>query len=179
MLFLSQGSHRLAPIYHYGIEPSVGVFWALPLGIALAEQKFRNLPLWITFWVLVSFGRSDVFRIRYFQPSQHVQWIDNQALPCVAPILSIAASGSLVPHLATRPWIHHLPNLTMPDGQTVQCLIFDPTVNNWPMTTEELNAMRNMVKANGYQAIYECGSFEVFQTPQEAGSCLRCMPHCP
>ncbi len=178
MLFLSEGDHRLNPIYHYAIEPSVGLFWALPFALEKIKYYKFNYKIWIIFWALALFGRSEMYRIRYNHPTEHHEWLSQVLIPCLTDDLSFSVSGALVPHLSGRYWIHHLPKLNRPENQWVDCVVFDPAVNNWPMGTHEYETLPIWLKQFHYEPVYSCGSVRVFINSDNKKSCFQCEPSC-
>jgi hypothetical protein len=187
MLFLSEGDHRVSLIYHYSIEPSVGLFWALPGAILLLEPKLKRqkvalLPLWLLFCALATFGRGEIFRIRANTTNDHGRWIHQELLPALSPTASFAASGSLVPHLATRPWANHLPKIRTASGNPVSCIIEDPALNQWPLTQAEWDRLISQFSELGYTDVYHCGPLHLFEKTEAASShvCfLSSPPPCP
>lgn len=187
ILFLTAGDHRLKPIFHYAAEPAVGLFWALPLGLV----RFGGIAgrvsvpgffgLWILFWALAGFGRSELYRVRHFLPNAHHTWLSRDLVPSVHPLVSLAAPGALVAHLATRPWVLDLPNLQLGrERQKVACVITDSAVNLWPLSTPEYQAFVESLPRNGYQPIYHCGSVSVYQAHDSLSlPCLVRQPGCP
>ncbi len=200
MLFSSAGDHRLNLMYHYAIEPAVGLFWALPGAIARLGQwsappitggaggdvygpggapgagagagpgqrsrRYRRaLGIWIVFFALGAFGRSEAFRIRKNLPGAHELWLRNEFLPKVDPQQSMAASDALVPHLATRSWIHALDSLRTQDGGWASCVIYDAAVSNWPLDAAQLGAVLSELPRDGYHEEYRFGSLTVFAQP--------------
>lgn len=185
MLFLSSGDHRVAIIYHYAAEPAVGLFWALPLGIELAQKRldytFRGqitVALWVVFWAMVTFGRPELYRIRIHTPTAHQIYLREKVIPCINPASTTSSSGALVPHLASRAWAHHLPKLQTPGDQILDCVIFDPDVNNWPMQTDVFNQLYQLLDAHRYTRVFQCGKLEIYQSPWIKSSCLVCDPGC-
>jgi uncharacterized membrane protein len=182
MLFLSGGDHRVNLIYHYAIEPSIGLFWAMPMGLLALEKSsfFKKVrpQYYVLFFTLLFFGRSEIYRIRSFSPSAHEEWLSTELIPSIPQERSVAASGSLVPHLAMRHWIHHLPRIRMPE-QTgpdwVDCAIYDTAENNWPLTTDEFLQMPQIL-ARDYKLVFTCGPTTVYQRGD--GSCLSRTPNC-
>jgi len=188
MLFLGVGDHRIAPIYHYAIEPAVGLFWGLVLGISvlISSQTLRlkwltpkRLLLWLLFWSLVLFGRSEVFRIRYFSPTGHMKWLRAEVLPAVNEKVTVAASGALVAHLATRKWVHHLPKIENPKIGMVDCVFYDSELNQWPLPSQEIPNFLDEINAKGYRQVYSCNSFKAFQNQRSQSECLMRSPVCP
>lgn len=179
ILFLCTGDHRVNLIYHYATEPGVALFWALP-GAILKLQNLKFKPRWVLFWIvfwpLAFFGRSEIYRLRNVIPNEHQSWLRTQVFPCLSSA-SISASGSMVPHLANRQWAHHLP-VFQTNTAWVDCIIFDPSVNNWPITTEAFNNLDQIVKAQGYEEKYSCGAVRIYQSKNSAEACLKCAPEC-
>ncbi len=186
MLFLSVRDHRVNTIYHYGIEPAVGLLWALPEGWARLRsglkskpQRWRSLaPIVILFLVLLEFGRSEISRIRRYDGTQWTYWLRSELIPAVTA-QKVSVSGAMVPHLADRLWVNHLPDITLADGSPVDCVIEDPTVNNWPMSTEEVGRLPETLKNAGFSLVYECQTLKVYERPVPQGQCLREPPKCP
>jgi hypothetical protein len=176
MLFLSSGDLRMGLIFHYAIEPSIGLFWALPLALKRINLKKKSHLIWMTFWVLFSFGRSEFFRIRSNSPTEHQIALRTQILPCIHPTATLAASGALVPHLATRPWIHVLPNLDQPIA--VDCIVYDGSVNQWPMTEASWTRTSVNLHSDRFELLWQCGGTEIFQRAGSNTSCLVCQPKC-
>lgn len=184
MLFLSEEERRITIGFHYGIEPGVGLFWALPVALAIAGSRigagaFRaiSLPWWALFWALGAFGRSDLYKIRIFEPAAHARWVRDEALPCIAPELALSATDSLTPQLSARHWAHPLPSLEMPGGARVSCVIDDPAIRDWLMNGEQRAALLASLPALGYRREYECGTFSVWAA--HGASCMVCRPDCP
>lgn len=186
ILFLAEGTHRVSPIYHYAVEPSVGLFWAMPLAIDRFQKlRFIKMPstqlaktVWILFWSLGTFGRSELYRIRVFEPSEHDQWLKQEFLPKLTQ-KSMSVPGALVPQLATRPWIHHLPVFEMPHQNLVDCVILDPKVNNWPLDTQSTNSLPQKLASLNYQLEYSCGTVQVYKKKELGDSCFIQIPKCP
>jgi hypothetical protein len=177
MLFLSQGDQRVGLHFHYGIEPSVGLFWALPVALLALEKKRvgRWLMVWVAFWVLAASGRSEMYRIRNHLGTSHSRWLAREVIPRVDPAVSLAASDSLVPHLATRPWIHNLSNIRTQDGKNVACILVDTGVDNWPLSSEQLSGLEGFLRGLGYRQRWACRSVRVFERDVP---CLSCLPGC-
>jgi hypothetical protein len=178
MLFLAQGDQRLSPQFHYAIEPAVGLFWALAASTAKLDDtsKWRriSLPVWIAFWAFVSLGRSEMYWIRFYGPTQHAKWIRTSALQCMQPDVSLTASGPLAAQLATRRWVQEIPDLAQND-----CVWLDRSLSSWPLSLEELTNWENhLVHDHGYHKVFECGPSRIYQRQNLSGSCLRCLPEC-
>lgn len=181
MLFMSSGDHRVNPLYHYGIEPAVGLFWASAMAQSknLPKSWTNYWPVWCLFWVLGAHGRSEIFSLRINRADSHHQWLRTEFLPKVSDTLSVAASGSLVPHLANRFWAHHLPRIQTPGRDAVDCVIYDPQVDNWPLSTEEIDPMLARLREQAYKEVFRCESLRVWQATAARESCLRQTPICP
>jgi hypothetical protein len=181
MLFLSGSSLRLSPQFHYGIEPAVGLFWALASApcSGLARRLEPRLPLWLLFWALASLGRSEPYWIRAHAPSDHARWVRTTLIPCVDPAVALAAPDAMVPHLATRPWASHLP-LRPPPGPA--CIITDSAgsgLSHWPMDDRSTQALPGELLGQGWNSVYRCGGTEIFAGPGAPVTCLICAPPCP
>ena len=111
-------------------------------------------------------------------PTSHQNWLRSELLPKLSE-QTTAASGALVPHLANRPWIHHLPNYRMPSGQLVDCVVKDDGVNNWPMTQGDYAKFESQMKDLGYEPKYRCESLVIYQNHAALGQCLPTPPACP
>lgn len=179
MLFLGEGDHRVSTIYHYGIEPGVGLFWATAAVLGpFLEGRFRLLPRqavgWILFWSLAAFGRSELYRVRVHAPSPHHQWLSAELVPSIRADARVAASGALVPHLATRLWVHHLPRIEKAD-----CVIWDPEINNWPLNTEEAKVLEARLAQQSFRETFRCGKLRVFESSAaDIAPCLVRSPDC-
>lgn len=201
MFIISRGDLRIQPIYHHGIEPAFTALVSFPGAILLVNEYFRRrsrivvwrraLPAVWLFFVLISFGRSEVFYLRQYESNPHTQWLHTKMIPCIAPNVSLTASGALVPHLIQRGWIHHLPNLDIPSSveflassgtvqnQTqVSCVVFDADVNNWPLGLESWAGFFTELDKRSYSQVYSCGNLKVFQWSHSQESCMTCSPVC-
>ena len=190
MLFLSQGDHRVDLLYHYAIEPSIGLFWALPRSIVALEYLFKQRSgerfAWLTpasfilFWALALMSRSELFRIRYFSPTPHQRWLTEKFLPCMDPQASLVATDALVPHLSSRLWAHNPTRIETSLNQPVECVVLDSTINNWPMNSDEMDRFQQSLSDHGFKAIYTCQNAQVFQADSTRShlNCLRCQPEC-
>ena len=186
ILFLSEGNHRVNPIYHYGIEPAVGLLWAMPGALLFLSRRKWKYALQVTtalmiFFCLFSYGRSELFRIRANSPTPRQVWIRDKLLPCLT-LLPTAASGSMVPHIADRHWANHLPRIQMPEEggakKFVDCVVYDPEINNWPLSMDEYNVMMREMMALGYKEVYHCGSYVYQLSSAPDRQCLQCTPAC-
>lgn len=185
MLFLVQGDHRVQIIWHYGVEPAVGIFWAMPLamnrfGLPRISTEFRKM-LWILFWALALFGRSDLYKIRRFSPSNHAEWLRRELIPCVDPKASLSTSVALTSHLASRKWVSIFPAIEMPGGAKVQCVIYDPEIQNLDLPQGFILPFFQTLSQKGYQEIFRCGAGLKIYGQGGNGSlneCLSCTPRC-
>ena len=176
ILFLSD--NRLSLQFHYIIEAATGLFWAATLGFKYISDHGRKrtlaaLPLWLLFWGLATFGRSELYRVRVHQPDAHRAWVLSEVLPCLDGAASMSATDALVPHLATRKWIHELPETRIPREGEVACIVVDSQLPNWPMSPDNVALFVKTVEGQGRRADYRCGSLQVF-----GAGCLKCNPRC-
>lgn len=185
MLFLSQGELRLSPQFHYGIEPAIGLLWALASLSSMEPQWLPTvfhrltsplrLSLWMGFWALFAFGRSEVYWIRQYLPSDHAVWVRTEVRGCVSDSAAITASSPLVPHLATRNWVQQIPDL----AASVACVWIDRNLNTWPISTHELEEWEaSLVTQKGYRKIYDCLGTHIYERQNSAENCLKCSPVC-
>jgi uncharacterized membrane protein len=185
MLFLSVGEHRVNLDYHYAIEPAVGLFWALPGGcVAFVQwsQRFaperKSMALFaLLFLMAATSGRGELTRMRRNIAYPHTDWIVSKFIPCVEPALSLSASEVLVPHLASRHWVHALDSIVDDIPKPVACVIEDRSIGNFPMMAGDYEQLGKSLKALGYHSAYSCGELHVFAQP--GAECLRCHPECP
>lgn len=180
MLFLTEGDGRLNPSFHYAIEVAVGLFWALAASspaLSSATLFKRIKPaIWILFWALLSFGRSEIYWVRKNEPTEHTRWLTGEMLRCLAPDTRMTASSPLVPQVATRQWIQQIPDLTA----GTDCVWIDDSVKSWPLNSQERDAWeKRLTETEGFQKFYECGPTRVYQRQSLSGACLRCLPLCP
>jgi uncharacterized membrane protein len=179
MLFLSEGDQRVRIVYHYGIEPASALFWALPFGLAAAAARFgwTRTGLWLLFWALACLDPSEASWSRLYQLTPHKQWLQAEALPCIAAGVPLAATGSLVPHLADRHWISAPDALRQqPSGEPVGCVVTDVRLDNWPLNRPDIDQIVARLPEAGYREAYICRSFSVHALP--GAECLRCVPRC-
>lgn len=172
MLFLQSSEHKISAQYHYGIEPAVGLLWAL----AVALARVRNPKAWrlaLALCLLLTFGRSSVHYARFFAADAHRAWLRDEIAARIPPELAVAASGPLVPQLAARRWVSNLPVLDRPSGAVVDCVVFDSRLDLWPMHPAEVQALLTRLKQ--WTPIYTCGSTQIWQSPALAAP-ARCLP---
>ncbi len=181
MLFLTSGEHRLSLGYHYAIEPLVGVLFALPVALdsPLAKKLQRVLLPLFALAALFSYGRSEPFFWRIYQPTDHQVWLRDKVLPAINNDRSVSASYGLVAHLATRHWVNQLPVLVDDKKNPVECVLVETTVNNTPMNSYDFDSLNTALAANHYQREFHCGSFTLYR-PQNGFNCLNFpLPECP
>jgi hypothetical protein len=176
MLYLSKGDHRVNLIFHYAVELSPGLFWALPR--AIARIRWRGLAPWLAFWCVALSGRSEPFRIRHEWMSPHARYFAGEIVPRVDATVALTASGALVPHLAKREWVERIPNAER-SGAPVPCILYDEAVQNWPLDdwTERM-AWVKALPARGYREEYSCGSIKMYRHASAAGDCFTSRPSC-
>ena len=177
MLFLSEGDQRVRIVFHYGIEPGTALFWALPLGLAAFAARFgwERAAIWTLVWGVAAHGPTELARAHSYYQILHAPWLA-QAMPCVDRELPLAASGALVPHLATRAWVSYPDALKQPSGEPVACLVTDLGVSNWPVGKAGTQALFAELPGLGYREVLRCYDFRVHQ--RDGAQCLRCTPKC-
>ncbi len=181
MIFLTLGNQRVSTGFHYAIEPAVGILWAFAGALQtkwLQEKKI--FFFFLAWWPLFFLGRSEAFQIRYFLAKTEKSWIRQTVVPALSPTASLAAPSALVPHLATRPWIHFLPEIQTKSGQPVDCIIWLPTVNNTPLDEAGEKSVR-LSLAQSYTQEYFCPptQLEIWRHKNFQESCLSQVPTCP
>jgi hypothetical protein len=189
MLFMMGDTSRLSSEFHYGIESSVGLFWALPAGIGILFRVFEgrhqkekvSTAILIGLFICTTLGtrQNNIYRMRIAKKSVHEIWIAEQALPAVHTGLSLSAPTNLTPHLLNRAWIHHLPKLQEKGKGLVNCVIYDSTQDPWPMKEDEFRKFPETLTRLNYQKTYECRTFQVYQSPDSSEPCLIAKPVCP
>jgi uncharacterized membrane protein len=178
MLFLSEGDQRVRLVFHYGIEPGSALFWALPLGLATFAQRFgwRRAGQWMLVWAFATHGLSEFGRARSFYQHLHAPWLGH-VVPCLDASAPLAATGSLVPHLATRAWVSYPDTLRQkPSGEPVRCVATDLTLDNWPVGRAETQRVLAQLPGQGYREAWRCHDFRVFEL--QGTQCMRCTPKC-
>lgn len=179
MLFLSEGDQRVRLVFHYGIEPGTALFWALPFGLAAFAERFgwRRAGIWMLVWGLACHGSTELARARSYHQYLHADWLGAEAIPCLNTAVSMAASDSLAPHLATRAWISYPDQLhEQPGGDPVRCVVTDLNVGNWPLRMSGTLEMLAGLPARGYRIAWRCHDFTVHELGE--AECLRCLPKC-
>lgn len=179
MLFLTTGDHRVTTGFHYALEPAVGLFLALPIGVFWAAKRWGQKPVLFALVAasLLMTGRSEVWRARTLGPSARADWLRTEVLPCLSE-QPTAASNAFVPHISDRWWIHYLPELKMPDDTLVGCVLRDPAVDNWPMNTSDAQRLDRLLERE-FQVSWRCGSVTLYERKGTGSTCQLCQPSCP
>jgi len=179
MLFLTNGEHRISLGYHYAIEPMIGLLFAFPAALdsTVARRYSPQLLIVLMLGSLISFGRSDAYFWRIYQPSNHQAFVRDKVLPLIDEEKAVSASYGLVGHLSTRRWIHQLPILVDEFQKTVDCVAWDRSVNNTPMGSKEESDTAIMLKLLEYEKEFSCGSFALYRK-KNISSCFHRMPVC-
>jgi uncharacterized membrane protein len=179
MLFLTNGEHRISLGYHYVIEPMVGILFALPaaLDASFVRRHAAHLLPVLGLATLLSFGRSEAYFWRVYQPTPHQAFVRDKVLPQIAREKTVSASYGLVSHLATRRWVHQIPTLVDEHQVTVDCVAWDRSVNNTPMGTKEESNLAIMLKLLAYEKEFSCGSFALYRK-KATSPCLEQAPAC-
>lgn len=180
MLFLAQGDQRLSLGFHYTIEPSVGIFLALVAALASGklfthEKKILCVLPWL---LLLTYGRGEAFHWRFHETTPHQEWVKKEILPKIDPVASLGASNALVPHLSTRRWVHYIPILLAEEGKLVDCVLWERSLSNAPMTGAEENALSAEL-AEKYTLEYSCRSLTLHRIKGRSESCASPLPACP
>lgn len=180
MLFLTEGDQRVRLVFHYGIEPGTALFWALPMGLAVFAQRFgwQRAGVWMLAWAIACHGSTELTRARSFYQYVHAGWLGAEVIPCLDPQLPMAASDSLVPHLATRAWISYPEHLRQaPSEEPVRCVVTDLDLSNWPLGREGTRSMLSGLREQGYREAWRCHGLRVHALANS--DCMRCVPRCP
>ena len=178
-LFLTEGDQRVRIVFHYGIEPASALFWALPFGLVAFARRFgwQNAGTWMLIWAIAAHGAGELQRARGYDRYPHASWLAAQLVPCLNGEAAMAASDSLVPHLATRSWISYPDQLQQrPSGTLVGCVVLDLSVDNWPLGTAAASRLASELPQSGYRQAWKCNDLTVFERAGTA--CLRCAPQC-
>ncbi|HEY8278672.1 MAG TPA: DUF2079 domain-containing protein [Bdellovibrionota bacterium] len=181
MLFLSAGEQRISLGYHYAIEPMVGLLFALPIALESVKVK-RYLPALLPFWMaaaLLSYGRSDTYYWRHFSATNHQAWVRKEVLKKIGGNLSISASYALVPHLSTRRWASELSVTTDERNVPVDCVLVDNSVNNTPLSNQQLYEIQARLERREYKAELRCGTFTLYRKKNIAACLMGPPPSCP
>jgi hypothetical protein len=113
-----------------------------------------------------------VYFIRKFFPSQQQLDLAAYLEKAVSHSSSLSASSALVPHLSNRRWIHFLPNLKTSAGSYVDCVVWDPSVNNTPLSTDEAQSLRKILSQD-YVLKKRVGALEIWQFKISEQECIR------
>jgi hypothetical protein len=173
------GTHRLNLHYHYAIEPSVGLFFALPGAIAIALRPLTRFPHirpgWLAFLVFAfasaTYLRSEPFRIVTHVPSAQATYLRKEIAPRLDPDASVAATDAWIPHLIARRWTSNLHERRDDRGEPVQCIWVDRAARSWPLDAAAVEKALQEISAEGYQVEYEYESLSVLSRPGR--KCLR------
>jgi uncharacterized membrane protein len=179
MLLLTEGDQRVRIVFHYGIEPGTALFWALPFGLAAFARRFgwKRAGIWMLVWGIACLGPTEIARLRSYDVFPHAEWLAAEVMPCLNTQAATAASGSLVPHLATRFWISYPDQLRQqPSGDPVRCVVTDLRVVNWPVGRHGVERVLAGLPDQGYREAWRCRDFSVHEL--EMSECLRCVPRC-
>lgn len=180
MLFLSEGDQRVRLVFHYGIEPGSALFWALPFGLAAFARRFgwQRAGVWMLVWALACHGESELFRARTYAPGAYSEWLATEVLPCVNTEASMAASDTLIPHLAARAWIGYPDQLEQrPSREPVSCVVTDLKLGlNWPLGRGGVERVLETLPGRDYREAWRCGTFSVYELGNSG--CVRCSPRC-
>lgn len=185
MLFMTGDSTRLYPRFHYGIESSVGLFWALPFGIRFLQQRvqvFNNewrIVVFLLICTVLGMRQNQLYHSRVFVPSPHYAWLEKEVLPVTHPEASLSVPSNVTPYLANRYWVHFIPQISMPNDQLVDCVFVDPTMGISPLNSDSLLSWVKNLSELGYKEVFECKTFKVFQNGSSKLSCLIHEPRCP
>ena len=192
--FLSQHEQRISLGYHYAADWAVALFWSLPGAMAWITRRqpqtwdLKKLPQihWqpavsaglVAVFLFGSFGRSDQYFIRRYQPDAHHRWLRTRALPCLQPDLAVAAPNAIVPHISDRPWASLLrKSFQDPSLQTpVDCFLHHAAM---PLPGPESQRLRTALAEGVIRQEYSCQGFTVYRRSGSEKSCLRCQPECP
>jgi uncharacterized membrane protein len=179
MLFLAKGDQRLSTGFHYGIEPSVGLFLALSAALSHSwVQKNKERISWaLVLLAALCYGRSEAFHWRFYSISPDHLELREQWLPSLQAEKSWATNGVLVPHLSLRPWVEQLPSLQGPEGRLVDCVLWDRELNQSPMGSEAAKALESRLN-DEYSIEAQCQSWTVYMRRTTSGCLLR-IPPCP
>jgi hypothetical protein len=179
MLFLAEGDQRVRLVFHYGIEPGSALFWALPYGLAACARRFgwQRTGIWMLFWAVAAYGPGELARARAYLPQPQTEWLVGEVLPCLSADAPMAASDTLIPHLATRAWIGYPDQLEQrPSGEPVRCVVTDLKQGlNWPLGRGGVERVLATLPERGYRLAWRCGEFTVYE---RGSGCLRCVPSC-
>lgn len=176
LLFLAAGDQRLSLGFHYGIEPAVALFFAFSFSVGSLKRKFENtrkssLVVLLVIFSALFFKKGELVQIRRFSTSEHAEWLLTSLVPKIPHELSVSATSRLVPHLATRKWIQILPELKMPSGSYVDCVIWDTSLPNDAIGAEAEKSLQKILEKN-YQPMFTHDSLTIFSLKNQPKSCI-------
>lgn len=179
MLFLSQNEQHVAFGFHYGIESAAALFFAYTVAVGSEKMqillpRFLKVIPWV---ILITFGRSEIFQIRHHQANAHEAWMRKEVFPQINTKLKIAASSAIVPHVSTRDWVQLLPVLITDENTLVDCVIWDRTVNNYPMQNLDISNLTENLPEH-FTKEYECRSLTIYRKKEVNDQCLLKAPIC-
>jgi uncharacterized membrane protein len=179
MLFLTAGDQRLSG-FHYAIEPMAGLLFALPAAFQakFARRYHRVILLLLPLAALLQFGRSEIFHWRFYPVDARQAWSRDHLLPAIHPLRSVAANSALVPHLSTRRWVHFLPVVFTEEGKAVECLVWDRSLNQTPMSAQQIAETEALLQSPNYELEFTCGAISVHKA-RGGESCLSAPVACP
>ncbi len=151
-----------------GIEPLCTLLPLMLIGIKnLIQKDFwqkqkESFRIALLLLVMCSgFGYTEFYRIRKYLPTRN-DIARTQTFSNIQPGISVAASSALVPHLALRKWVSNLPNLDTGSG-LVDCIIYDVTVDNWPVNGKDWGEWTTEFENLGYQLETTQGTTHYFK----------------
>jgi uncharacterized membrane protein len=168
MLFLTEGPERISMRFHYSIEPSIGLFYAMMGALFLLRSdrlqvSENKLVRYLLIFSVMGSGTSDVLRLRHTYPTAYQKWVTHEVLPLIDSTIPIAAPSPWVPHLSTRPTILSNDDLNRDSFEKVECVI----------STHDLSVFKDRLDARGFVKVYECYNLRVFD---RSGMCLSKLP---
>ena len=61
----------------------------------------------------------------------------------------------------------------------VDCVVYDPAVNNWPLAAGEWLGVMTRMTESGYQPVFPCGEVQVWQRSADRPCFRQAPPICP
>jgi len=184
MLFMMGDSSRLYPRFHYGIESSVGLFWALPLGVIFLRTRTRffqsewRIVVLLLACTVLSMRQNQIYHARIFTKSDHLAWFEKEVLPQVNLASALSVPTNILPHLSNRPWVSHIPELRKGNGELVNCVFIDPSMDISPLNAESIPKWKEDLINLGFKESYRCSGFSVYQSSNTHEPCLIIEPRC-
>jgi hypothetical protein len=184
MLFMIGSSSRLYPRFHYGIESSVGLFWALPMGVKLLRertvffQKEWRIVVLLFICTILSMRQNQIYHARIMMKSSHLIWVEKELLTRIDPEATLSVPTNLVPRLSNRPWVTPIPELRKKNGELVSCVFVDPSMDISPLNVESISKWRQELIKLGFKERFRCNSLSVYQNPNIQQPCLINEPRC-